>query len=123
MGRGLSDLQRTMLRLAYKNYLADPYSKADVFYPEVLVAHYGWHDNYINVRRYHSRQIFSKAKIGARHYNAATVAVYRAALRLEQRGLVVCVRGAYAKWAGVKLTDEGKRLAQQFFKNEKLRGA
>lgn len=114
MGRGLSPLQQTILRLAYQNRMADSgyqdEARADVFYCEIFESHYGWPSIWKNSRKAHGQK-FTKAEVGERQYNAAHAAVSRAALRLEQRGLVTCVRGF--SWAGVNLTEAGNRIAKE----------
>jgi hypothetical protein len=156
MGRGLSPLQRTILRLAYKNYVAEnrqrddseerarhvktmmsqlgsPGSEtyrtvkmlssgksgADVYFAEVLVEYYGWTPSSPYAlkdrdgRRVPGGKKFIPEEIGDNTYHTAHAAVSRAALRLEQRGLVTRMCGAYAKWAGVNLTPAGISIAKQ----------
>jgi hypothetical protein len=114
MGRGLSELQKTMLRLAVeadKEYsdvhLSDEYIRATseerrarwpnadnlrcmVEFNEVLAAVYGWdplpprYPDSVGWQRLR----FSKQAIGQKKYMAAYMAVRKAAKRLEARGLV-----------------------------------
>jgi hypothetical protein len=57
-------------------------------------------------------KMFDVEEIGRERYDAAQAAVSRAIVRLEQRGLVERIFGAYSHWAGVNLTDAGVELAQ-----------
>lgn len=125
MGRGLSDLQRTALRLALQNRDGEGRTErtrggADVYFQEILAAHYGWElKRFAGKLRSPGGQKFSKAGIGHREYNAATTAVSRAAARLEQRGLVERMVGAISNWAGFNLTpagvEEARRLSDTSF--------
>lgn len=101
MGRGLSDLQKTILRLALK--------EGEVTQAMILHAHYGWEpkEDCLNVsteerllRGY--GQIFSTS---IENYQAATVAASRAVTRLRQRGLV---EGGWK----VTLTEAGSKAAE-----------
>jgi len=42
----------------------------------------------------------------------ARASISRSFRRLEERGLVNILRGEYSRWAGIKLTDEGRRAAR-----------
>lgn len=139
MGRGLSDLQRTILRLAYENRQAPPepdrqpeWAKAmfgpaqsngiDVYYSEILVNGFGfplrrWRrdeglsDRTVARRRF-TGQKFAMTEIGNKRYASAQAAVSRAFARLERRGFVELYSGAYARWSGAKLTDAGVEIAK-----------
>ncbi len=92
MGRGLSPLQQTILRLAYQNRVAEYGSTEkplppNVVYAQILAEYYGWVSQHGDVRRHHSGNHYNRVDIDPRQYNAACAAVARAALRLEQRGL------------------------------------
>jgi hypothetical protein len=115
MGRGLSDLQGTILRLALANRPdggrpGAATSGADVVTAEVLAALWGLE---FKRSRGLGSQHHSKAAVGVRRYNAAHAAVSRAFARLEQRGLVAIVSGTYSRWSGVNLTAAGVAEAER----------
>jgi len=113
MSRGLSTLQKTILRMAYVNYAvglrAADNRDVDVYFHEVLAAFWGWQP--ASPLRDHTGQFrpgqhFSRDAIGAERYNAAHASLSRAVVRLERRGLVTAHRG-YVKWRGIRLTPAG----------------
>lgn len=129
MGRGLSELQKDILRLAYVNQHSPEVNpadlnlkrRADVLYPEILHACYGfepvvrwWAGRELSVKEsfLFGGQIFDRHAIGVDRYNRAQAAVSRAVLRLAERGLIQCVQGAYAKWTGADLTAEGVKVVE-----------
>ncbi len=82
MGRGLSELQRSMLALALGIRRRGERSWGDLSATDVLVVVYGF-----PVARSGIQQ-FDRAAIGHGRHNAAAVSVSRALARLEKRGLV-----------------------------------
>ncbi len=127
MARGLSDLQKLILRLALDNrrqqeLLPQEHYSADVRYAEVLVVYFGFPVTGIyitskgtDLERANSSagcQKFSKEKIGKERYAAEQAALSRAFSRLQQRGLVTWVCGAIARWSGGKLTEAGRAAAE-----------
>lgn len=90
MGRGLSELQKCILRLADKK-AGKP--RADATYADIRAEYYG-----VALRVTEAR--------------SADAAICRVVERLQQRGLVEHVVAAYSKWACVRLTAEGKRQAR-----------
>ena len=122
MGRGLSELQKTILRIALKNRKAEKRTSttrgADVYGAEVLYTHWKWKpkrgcDNFVKRieqaprRRFSS--CYSKEKIGA-EYNVAHASLSRAFDRLATRGLAIAFTGL--NWSGIRLTDEGVAAAE-----------
>ena len=97
MGRGLSKLQREILKLALSyrsrglNYLCQPY---------ILKELHGW--NYTDA----IGQYFSRSEIGKQRYNVARASMSRAIRRLEKRGLVT-------SFPKIELTAEGVRIASR----------
>jgi hypothetical protein len=97
MDRGLSELQKKILQLAYtkqgnilaKNVLAEVYC-----FPTVT-----------DIR---SKMVFSRKVIGEKRYQSASVSVAKAFNRLAARGLV---RREYNK--GITLTKEGVKVAKK----------
>jgi hypothetical protein len=107
MGRGLSELQKNILRLAYRNRRRGS-GTGDTTNSEVLIKVYQfpahppspWHDS-------GHAQIFYPAEIGVNRYRSASVSVAKAFNRLAKRGL------AARKYNyGIILTDEGLKLAK-----------
>jgi hypothetical protein len=126
MGRGLSDLQATILRLALANRetegRGDSSPGADVLRAEVLAAYHGWDGHAMRYgagygdsagSRDYGSQHFSEGRIGAGHYNAAHAALTRAFARLEARGLVLLVSGTSSRWSGAVLTPLGVEQARK----------
>ena len=124
MGRGLSELQQFILVAG----LAGRESKETHTLPDgrILPAGYGCDLRHAKIMSgfygfalagrdssSFARHHFSVKKIGPKQYAAAHAAISRAATRLAERGLVVCVSGYYARWAGVNLTDKGAALAAE----------
>ena len=118
----LSKQQKALLLMAYENRQehGEPQYRitkraVDLYNHEALHGLYGW--EYVVPRDYYGKKTrFSVAAIGAAEYNAKRASLSRAKVRLEARGLVVCVWGVFAKWAGITLTAQGietvKKIAQ-----------
>lgn len=130
MGRGLSPLQRAILRLARTNLEAEGREVgqsgwADVLHREIMVAFYGWPAPEVRdgdglrartgaeLRHMGSGVTFHPAPAERGRYKASTVALTKATGRLEERGLVVCRTGVSSRWSGVSLTDAGLALAEE----------
>ena len=129
MGRGISDLQKSVLRIAYRNRVREfclPECEPGVKPPcealrtEVLIEHFGfaqigkgsprrradgwgwpWHGQWIR-----------KSAVGHRRYVSAHASLSRSTLRLVRRGLIT-----EDPW-GYNLTDEGVRLCAAMFPEE-----
>jgi len=56
--------------------------------------------------------------IDRKKYNTAQVVVRKACDRLETRGLVVGIVGR--AWAGIEITDEGRKVAADLLANPAL---
>jgi hypothetical protein len=118
----LSPLQRWILDHAHQNRLAehrDDLSRgADLYYKEVLAGFYGFpYEHYANpasdpLRASLANKRFKPYVIGRQKYNSACAAVSRAVTRLERRGLVVVLHGAYSHWAGVSLKSRDQKGRQ-----------
>lgn len=109
MGRGLSDLQQKILALGVeenkKHNRGEPpnqiLDRFDISITSAVVSFYG-----------------EKGKYGwdwpeGPALNAARVAVSRALVRLEARGLVARMKMCHAREAGANLTPEGWRYVQE----------
>ena len=97
MSRGLSELQKNILQLAYKN-------QGSILAKNVLVEVYG----FPTVTDVRSKLVFSRKVIGEKRYQSASVSVAKAFNRLAARGLV---RREYNK--GITLTKEGIEVAKK----------
>jgi hypothetical protein len=106
MGRGLSRLQR--------HILAEAGRRSRVFYAEVLAGYFGWAPKYPLKRDSDGTlagpgdQKFSRRGVGEKVYRKTLATLSRSCLRLQQRGLVTCLRGEYGRWAAVEITDKGR---------------
>jgi hypothetical protein len=134
MGRGLSELQVTILALAYRNYqarmermatleagsieyrvLTEGVPSVDLYHPEVLREHFGfevqsdWWTPELGERPT-GGQNFSMQRIGERRYRSAQSSLSRAVVRLEARGLVERRSGHPA---GLNLTERGVEEAER----------
>jgi hypothetical protein len=111
MGRGLSDLQRWILREGTRRervYYADILAGFFKFRPLDGIQH---EDGKFTTR---SGQVvglgspkFCPDEIGRSAYRTALAVISRSCARLADRGLVTCLQGRYSRWAAVTLTDEG----------------
>ena len=108
MGKALSELQRKILRMAYRNRLQDARMiEADISARQVLVEYYGF-PTIKNIETAENGAIvFSRKAIGGKRYQSASVCVARAFDRLTARGL------AHRKYCyGITLTEKGIKLAE-----------
>ena len=128
MGRGLSDVQRTILQVALRNREAERRGEAsagaDVYAYEILAAHWGWRPVHAPLREGGADSLtaelrtpleahYSRDAIGARAYDAAMSSLVRALRRLEERGLVLRHRSEQRPgWSGGVLTRDGEQLAR-----------
>ena len=108
MVKGLSKLQKEILKIAYRN--RDRMSEyGDVKNSEVLIEFYNFPAH--PPRPYHTSgqpQIFSRVEIGIKKYKAASVSVVKSFYRLVERGL------AQRKYShGIILTEEGMKIAKK----------
>jgi hypothetical protein len=116
MGRGLSDLQRCILTIAFENRESegrDPgqttHKKgADVYRWEIMERFYGWTPPAYARRdgRKPGGKKYRPQQIGPREYAAAQAAVSKAMNRLNNRGLIDIIEGRN-HWTGGDLTLEG----------------
>lgn len=127
MGRGLSELQKRILMLAYvrrqdldfeKEREEDP----DLYYPEVLAEVWGFPHTQLFPREYEAKygrrvwssgwwgKYFDRSEIGEKEYSRATTTLWRSASRLEDRRLV---KKAFYGKPGLLLTDEGIETARR----------
>ncbi len=114
----MSELQKTILRLAHENRARgqgarmSPHGQmgTDVTYPQVLAGYFGWEDT--EHRRGFGFYHFSKKHIGEKPYRSAMASLSRAFGRLEARGLVALTHSQMAAgWTGADLTDKGQAVA------------
>jgi hypothetical protein len=101
MARGLSKLQKFILRDGYK-------MPGGMTNRRILIAYYGFQP--AEKHQQSCKIFFDVRKIGKARYNAASVAVVKAFNRLAARGLAERVYNH-----GIYLTSDGKRLAKSIF--------
>ena len=96
MSRGLSELQKNILQMAYTN-------QGSILVRDILAEVYGFPAAVTNIRgKRAGALVFSRKAIGEKRYQSASVSVAKAFNRLAARGLV---RREYNK--GITLTKEG----------------
>ena len=101
MGKGLSELQKSILKIAYRN-------RGNVENKDVLIEYYMFPPHAPGPSHVSgSPQIFDRCVIGMNRYNAASVAVVKAFNRLVKRGLAV---RRYNH--GIVLTPDGVKKAK-----------
>jgi hypothetical protein len=110
MARGLSDLQKFILREAAKKPVATQTTCYDMLCTyEICIGYYGWKP--YGGKRSAADNNFDPDKIGRDKYNSVHVAIKKACDRLEKRGLVE--RGGNGRsWTGVFLTDRGREFVK-----------
>lgn len=115
MGKGLSDMQKFALRLAYENKQRGArYTAGGQQYPQVQLWEfkakwYGWPYKDSPYTSLH----FDTRRIGEKEYQAGKAATGRMITRLVERGLVrrTPVYG-FMGW-GYELTEEGEEVARE----------
>lgn len=107
MSRGLSELQKTILKMAYRK-LARGYGLGDVTNREVLIEVYNFpfHSPSADTTS-GTPQIFIRKEIGINRYKSASVAVVKAFNRLVKRGLAQRKHNF-----GILLTEAGVKAAR-----------
>ena len=117
MGRGLSELQQTILLLGLrgregKAQAVEDQPAADVHYDDILAEHWLWKPTPppARDRRLSKGRRFDPYEIGA-PYNHAHAALSRAVTRLVGRGLATRVPRSASHGVGVALTDAGVAAA------------
>lgn len=98
MTKGLSRLQKKILRIVYRN-------RGSVLARDVLARVYGFPAN-IQGKKV-GAMIFNRRKIGPKRYQAASTATARSFNRLAARGL------ARRRYSGILLTEEGLKVASE----------
>ena len=105
MGKGLSDIQRSILKMAYRDR-----GEGSGFVKNggVLIEVYGFpfHSPSVNTTS-GSPQIFRRQEIGISRYRSGSVSVVKAFNRLVKRGLAIRKYNH-----GIILTEEGTKVAK-----------
>jgi hypothetical protein len=102
MGKGISELQKSILKMAYRN-------QRNVKNKDVLIEFYKFPPHAPGPSHVSGTpQIFYRCEIGMNRYNAASVAVVKAFNRLVQRGLAVRKYNH-----GIILTEEGVKVTRK----------
>jgi len=102
MSRGLSELQKNILQLAYKN-------QGSILARDVLAEVYGFPATVTNIKgKRAGALVFSRKDIGEKRYQSASVVVVKSFDRLAARGL------AHREYnEGITLTKEGVKVASR----------
>ena len=106
MGKGLGNLQRAILLVAYEKYMRN--SAAYVSAREILIGYYGFPTNGKPLNRYSSSLVFDRRVIGFRRYMSASVTIVQCFNRLMVRGFVERDVGH-----GIRLTRAGAKQARE----------
>ncbi len=106
MGKGLSELQKKILEMAYKNRNRGSGS-GDVTNREVLIGYYGFKPSCSPQEKRNGAIIFDRQAIGINLYRSASVSVAKAFNRLADKGLA---QREYCH--GIILTGEGLKVAK-----------
>jgi hypothetical protein len=96
MGRGLSDLQRYILRRTGE--------QEHLSYTEILTDCCGWEPQW----SLPGAQQCDPVAIGRKRYHNTYITVSRACRRLWARGLFAWVSGTRGHWTGVAITEAGR---------------
>ena len=110
MGRGLSYLQRSIIKSAMMHRTQEAeqkFSEIDVSFPVLLIELFDWPGDVDRLMKSPTGQKFTRQDVGEQKYNSNTASLSRAITRLEQRGLVKVWVGATYKWTGIWLTASG----------------
>ena len=131
----LSDIQKTVLTLAYENRLDDARAtqgqQLDVLTSEIFAVHYlapaGYmqyseiEECWLSVSEWRERlrdpqgqKSYSKWYYG-KMFNKTKREIKRALERLERRGLITFQEQYWSGWGGAKLTEAGYTLAESLF--------
>lgn len=121
MGRGLSELQKTILRVALEKHLAFEariasgndyrgFLEGDTDRAQVLMEHFGW-EQYGGD---YPRQVFDflPEEIGREKYRAGQAALSRAIRRLIDRGLLDRMYNSNDRRGATMLSEAGAALAK-----------
>ena len=122
MARGLSDLQKHILTTAYQNSIREDLdnksARLDVYTSEIKHGFYQFPTKSKDLHRAsayggHDFKLKGKsADIPIDKYKSASVAISKAFASLQRRGLVTRWQGTNAKFSGIRLTEEGAKLAE-----------
>jgi hypothetical protein len=126
MGRGLSELQKTILRRALSNKERegrsfDEETKADVFVNEIAADAFGWTlpaHYYDDPRFGRWGEHFESWRYSDEERNCVHSATSRSLKRLEARGLGYVVHGSFFRWCGFNLTPAGVEAAKPLSVND-----
>jgi len=111
--RGISVLQRAIIRIAYAHRQRAESNQADLFFYQ-FAAKYFWKSTRLEEDKPDpDRQHFKRKKVGRRRYQLKMTSLSRAVSRLEERGLVRRVKVKGCQWAGLNLTSKGLERAEE----------
>jgi len=110
--RGISVLQRAIIRIAYQHRQRARSNQADLFFYQFVVEYFWKSTRAEEGKPDPDRQHFQRKKVGRRRYQRRMNTLSRAVTRLEERGLVRRVKVKGCQWAGLNLTSKGLAMAE-----------
>jgi hypothetical protein len=116
MGQGLSELQKAILKIAYRNRVRK-YGESSIRNSEVLIGHYRFPHHPPSV--YYTSGTpnrFRPAEIGLNRYRSASVSVVKSFQRLIKRGLAT-----REYFSGITLTELGNETARALTRGSQRR--
>jgi len=112
--RGISVLQRAIIRIAYQHrQRVGGSNQADLFFYQFVVEYFWKSTRAEEDKPDPDRQHFKRKRVGRRRYQLKMHSLSRAVTRLEDRGLVWRVKRKGCQWAGLNLTAEGVEVAER----------
>ena len=119
MGRGLSDLQKRILKLALthtrsrvpEDYWASTDDPERLYNHQIFEHLYGWQPGPLAM--WQRTPTFKPDDIGTKAYRSAKVIVHKSCRRLESRGLVTIFDADFLNRKGIVLTPEGREIAEK----------
>ncbi len=105
MGRGLSELQKEILRMAKAK------GPKILLQAEILSQMAGWEPDY-DPSKNPGMSLFDRHEIGAERYAGTRASLSRAIRRLEERGLIEQTGRMIRKGSGLRLTEKGRQTAK-----------
>jgi len=109
--RGISVLQRAIIRIAYQHRQRAESNQADLFFYQFVVEYF-FKATRAEDKPDPDRQHFTRKKVGRRRYQRTMTSLSRAVTRLEERGLVRRVKVKGCQWTGLSLTSKGLAMAE-----------
>ena len=105
MPRGLSDIQKCILRIAAAH------DDGRAYYAEVCHEHWGWEPAKPDADLHRpGTKKFDREQIGHAQYSRTMAKLSQSVRRLEARGLGVRRSGATSRWSAFEINDSGRQV-------------